>query len=403
MPVYVYKARSQQGELKKGLIEAINEEVAANILREHGLIPTSIKSKDDTFSLERFTGSLTKIKTKEKLFFTRQLATMINAGLPIVQALNTLGEQISNKKFKEIILQVAGDVEGGLALSEALSRFPDVFPKVYIALVRSGEVSGTLDKVLMNLATQMEKDYSVVSRVRSAFYYPAFILVAMTAVIFLMMIYVIPQLTGIFQEAGAQLPITTRLMIGLSNFLVNFWYLVFILIIGAIVGFRSYINSEVGRRSWDNFKIKAPLIKNLLRQIYMERFTRTLGLLMESGLSVLDALDITSDVVGNVIFKEIILKVKSKVEVGENISENLKEYPEFPTLVSQMIAVGEETGQIDDICLRLSRFFEEEVDNAIKGLTSLIEPILMVFMGVAVGILVSAIIMPIYQLAQVIS
>jgi len=403
MPVYVYKARSQQGELKKGLIEAINEEVAANILREHGLIPTSIKSKDDTFSLERFTGSLTKIKTKEKLFFTRQLATMINAGLPIVQALNTLGEQISNKKFKEIILQIAGDVEGGLALSEALSRFPDVFPKVYIALVRSGEVSGTLDKVLMNLATQMEKDYSVVSKVRSAFYYPAFILVAMTAVIFLMMVYVIPQLTGIFQESGAQLPITTRLMISLSNFLVNFWYLVFILIIGAIVGFRSYINSEAGRRSWDNFKIKAPLIKNLLKQIYMERFTRTLGLLMGSGLSVLDALDITSDVVGNVIFKEIILKVKSKVEVGENISENLKEYPEFPTLVSQMIAVGEETGQIDDICLRLSRFFEEEVDNAIKGLTSLIEPILMVFMGVAVGILVSAIIMPIYQLAQVIS
>lgn len=403
MPVYVYKARNQQGELKKGLIEAINEEVAANILREHGLIPTLIKSKEDTFSLEKLRDSLTKIKTKEKLFFTRQLATMINAGLPIVQALNTLGEQISNKKFKEIILQIAGDVEGGLAFSEALSRFPDVFPKVYVALVKSGEVSGNLDKVLMNLATQMEKDYSVISKVRSAFYYPAFILVAMTAVIFLMMIYVIPQLTGIFQESGAQLPITTRLIISLSNFLVNFWYLVFILIIGAIFGFRSYINSEAGRRVWDNFKIKAPLIKNLLRQIYMERFTRTLGLLMQSGLSVLDALDITSEVVGNVIFKEIILKVKSKVEIGENISENLKQYPEFPTLVPQMIAVGEETGQIDDICLRLSKFFEEEVDNAVKGLTSLIEPVLMVFMGIAVGILVSAIIMPIYQLAQVIS
>lgn len=402
MPVYSYKARTQQGELKKGLIEAINEEVAANILRDHGLVPTSIKPKEEEFSLDRILESLSKIKTKEKVFFTRQLATMVNAGLPLVQALNTLAEEIPNKKFKEVIYQIAGDVEGGMALSEALGRFPDIFPKVYIALVRSGEVSGSLDKVLNNLALQMEKDYSLISKIKSAFYYPAFILIAMVAVIFLMMVYVIPQLTEIFQESNVQLPLTTRLIVGLSNFMVNFWYLVLVLFIGMIFGFRVYINTEAGRRTWDAFKIKFPLIKKLVREVYMERFTRTFGLLMQSGLSVLDALDIASDVIGNTIYKEIILKIKKKVEVGEKISENLKEYPEFPILVAQMMAVGEDTGQIDEVCLRLSRFFEEEVDNTVKGLTSLIEPVLMVILGVGVGILVGSIIMPIYQLAQAI-
>lgn len=402
MPIYFYKARTQEGEFKKGMIEAVNEDVAATILKDHGLIPTAIVRKEESFSLDRFLEQLNKIKTKEKVIFTRQLATMITAGLPLVQALNTLGEQIPNKKFKEIILQVASDVEGGTSLSEALSRFPDVFPKVYTSLIKSGEVSGNLDKVLSNLATQMEKDYSLTGKVKSAFYYPAFILLAMVVVVFLMMIYVIPQIKGLFAEAGASLPFITQALIAISNFFVNFWYLVLALILGAIVGVRIYINTENGREIWDRLKIKLPLFKELIKQIYMVRFSRTVGLLIQSGLSILEALDITSEVVGNVIYKKIILEVKSKVEVGESISENLKNREEFPTMVSQMIAVGEDTGQIDEICLRLSKFYEDEVDATVRGLTSLIEPVLMVIMGVGVGLLVAAIILPMYQLAQVI-
>lgn len=402
MPIYFYKARSQEGELKKGLIEAINEEVAANILRDHGFILTSIVRKEESFTWERLSEYFYKIKTKEKVVFTRQLATMINAGLPLVQALVTLGEQTQNKKFKEIILQISSDVEGGASLSESLSRFPDVFSKVYVSLIKSGEVSGTLDKVLGNLATQMEKDYSLISKVKSALYYPAFILIAMVVVVFLMMIYVIPQLKSLFVEVGAQLPFITRVLITISNIFVNFWYLMLSLFAGAIVGFRIYINTEKGRKMWDSFKIQVPLLKELIKQIYMVRFSRTLGLLIQSGLSILEALDITSEVVGNVIYKEILQKVKGKVEVGENISDNLKEYEEFPQMVPQMVAVGEDTGQIDDICLRLSNFYEDEVDATVKGLTSLLEPVLMVVMGIGIGLLVAAIIMPIYQLAQVI-
>ncbi len=402
MPTYLYKARTKKGELKKGEITAIDEESAATLLKEHDLTLTELVPAEKATPWEKLSAALQRIKAKDKVVLTRQLATMIKSGLPIVQALKILADQTTNQKLKDILTEITSEVEGGTSLSESMSRFPEAFSKVYIAMIRSGEASGNLDDVLVRLADQMEKDYETTSKIKSALLYPGFIFGALILAGAVMMIFVVPQLEGLFKESGVSLPWTTKLLILVSNILSNDWWLILIALLGVIFLTRSIIQTEEGRKIWDRIKLSLPIIGPILKKIYMSRFARTLGTLTGGGIHILEALEITGEAIGNTIYQQGLQEARDQVENGIALAIPLRANENFPPMVSQMVSVGEQTGKIDEILIKLANFFEGEIDAATKGLTSLIEPILIVIMGAGVGILIASIIMPIYNLAQVI-
>ncbi len=403
MPTYEYKARDEKGRERTGIVDAISEEVAADLLKDYKLTVVSLNPRKEKLQLDKLLSIFGKVSAKEKVVFSRQLATMINAGLPIVQGLRILQEQVEKKQFKEVIFELANQVEGGSTFSSALAKYPKVFSNVYINLIKSGEVSGKLDEVLLRLAEQVEKDYDLQSKVKGAMYYPAFIIIALLLVGTVMIVFVIPQLESLFKEAGTELPFLTRMLLGLSKFIKNFWWLVIAVIITMIFGIKALIGTKEGRKFWDETKIRLPVFGPLSKKIYMARFTRTLATLIAGGLPILDALNITSDVIGNVVYKEGIDEAASQVESGVPMAAPLRRNKNFPIMVSQMISVGEQTGKVDEILNKLGDFFDNEVENMVKALSSLIEPILIIIMGIGVAILVLAIIMPIYNLAQVIA
>jgi type IV pilus assembly protein PilC len=399
MATFEYKAYDKEGNPKTGVVEASDQETAASLLRDLELTVTSLEIRVKRgFEIPISLGK--KVSSKELVVFSRQLATMINAGLPLVRALRILEEQSENKEFKKILDKVASDVEAGTSLSTAMNKDPKTFGKVYTTMVRSGEASGKLDNVLLRLAEQFEKNYAMISKIRSAMAYPVFILVALVGVAVLMIVMVVPQLKSLFEEAGVELPWTTKLLIAVSDFFSNYWWLAIILLVGFVFGFRFWISTKEGRKTWDRAKLKIPVFGNLAKKIYIARFTRTLGTLVAGGLPILEALEITSEAVGNTLYKEGIEDTAKKVEAGVGIGITLRKNKNFPIMVSQMIDVGEKTGNIDEILGRLADFFESEVDALTKTLSSLLEPILMVIMGVGVGLIVAAVIMPIYGLVQ---
>jgi len=398
---FEYKAYDEKGNSKNGIVEATDQEAAVSLLRNMGLTVTSLNIQ--TKSALKINISIgKKVKTKEIVVFSRQLATMIEAGLPLVRALRILQEQSENKEFQKILDKIASDVEAGTSLSAALAKYPKTFNKVYTTLIHSGEASGRLDEVLLSLADQQEKDFSMMSKIRSAMAYPAFILIMLVGVAVLMLVMVVPQLKSIFEEAKVALPLPTRILLAIANFITHYWWLLIIIIVGLVLGFRFWISTPSGRRTWDAAKLRIPIFGNLAKKIYMTRFNRTLGTLVKGGLPILEALDITADAVGNTVYKEAILATAKKVEAGVGIGITLKKYKIFPGMVSQMVDVGEKTGNIDEILNRLALFYESETDAMIKSLSSLLEPILLIIMGVGVAFIAIAVIMPIYGLVQVI-
>ena len=400
MATFTYKSRDSQGGLRQGTVEAVSQQAAVDVLREHNLIVTAITETSGGAAPEALGGLFKRVPTKEKVIFARQLSTMINSGLPIVQALNILAEQTPNKNFKTIIGNVAGDVEGGLSFSESIAKYQRVFSQIFVNLVKSGEASGKLDEVLDRLATQMEKDYAVVREIKGAMYYPAFILVAIFVVAAVMMVFVIPQLKSLFDESNVKLPFVTQMLIAISGIVQSFWWLILILMVGGIWSFFYFIRTPTGRPLWDQTKLKIPVLGNLSRKIYVARFARTLGTLIAGGLPILDALRIVSGAVGNTIYKDAILEAAKEVESGVSLTVPLKKSGVFPAMVPQMVQVGEQTGKVDEILFKLADFFDREVDTMVKSLSTLLEPILMVVMGIGVGLLVAAIILPIYNLAS---
>ncbi len=401
MPNFQYKAYDKNGNPKNGIVEATDQESAINLLRNLGLTVTSLEVEvKSTLNTNLSIGK--KVKTKEIVVFSRQLATMINAGLPLVRALRILQDQSANKEFQKILDKIASDVEAGTSLSQALSKYPKTFNKVYVTMIRSGEASGRLDEVLLRISDQQEKDFNMMSKIKSAMAYPAFILVMLVGVVVLMMVMVVPQLKIIFEQSNVQLPLPTRILLAISNFTTHYWWLLIIIIISVVFGFRFWISTPSGRRAWDAAKLKIPVFGKLAELIYMTRFTRTLGTLVTGGLPILEALDITADAIGNTLYRDAIQDTAKKVEAGVGIGTTLRKKKIFPVMVSQMIEVGEKTGNIDQILDRLSQFYENETDTMIKTMSSLLEPILMIIMGIGVGFLAIAIIMPIYGLVQVI-
>jgi type II secretory pathway component PulF len=395
---FSYQSRDSKGALRTGTVEAVSMQNAQEILQQHGLIVIKILPVSRMNILEKLS-FLERVSMKELVMFSRQLATLINAKVPIVQSLKILELQVSSRKLRKIINEVATKVESGDSLSAAITNYPQVFNNLYVNLVHAGELSGTLDEALLYLATQTEKDYDLRSKVIGALTYPAFIVSALVIVGFLMFLYVLPPMVAILQESNVELPITTKILIFITDLMQGYWALILLGLIGSIVGFRFYIHTYGGRYFVDWLKIRLPIMGKLIKNIYMARFARNLSTLVAGGIPIVKALDSVADIVGNAVYRDIIFDASHQVQNGKSIALALVDREEFPPIVSQMVQIGESTGKLQDILEKLANFYEKEVDSVIKIMTTLIEPIVMMLLGLAVAVMVAGILLPIYNLA----
>ncbi len=398
MPYYNFQATNAAGELISGIVEAENEAGALALIRDQELKPVSVAERRIA-PWQVNIDFLQRITTKDLVIMSRQLAVMIDATLPLVEALHILTKQTRNPKLKRIISEVADEVEGGARLSLAFGKHPKLFSKFYISIIRSGETSGQLAEVINYLADQLEKDYDLKSRIRSAMMYPAFIMSGLFGVGILMMVYVVPKMTEILKEANTELPITTRILIGISDWMVNYWWLLLILIPTIIIGFRFSLRYKQVRYGFDWFKLHVPIFGSLSRQICVVRMTQSLSTLSAGKVPLVDALSVVRDIVGNAVYEDMIDQTVSAVRDGNSIASVFIKNKAVPDMVSQMMSVGEETGRLDDILVRLTNFYSREIDNLVRNMVTLIEPLVMIIMGVAVGVMVAAIILPMYTLS----
>lgn len=342
---------------------------------------------------------LNKVSIRDKALFTRALAAMINAGLPIVKALGILSKQTENKILSKIIKEVVKKIESGVAFSQALAYYPEVFDNVYVSSVRAAEASGKFDEILIELADQQEKEYKLTSAIKSALAYPIVIVVAMVIAVVILMIVVVPKIEMVFKDADISLPITTKVLIATSNFMINYWYILAIILVTVIFYLRYYLRTQPGKLFLGGFYVNFPILKKFFVNVYMTRFSRTLAMLVNAGVPIVEALKIVSKVVDNIIYERILTKAARQLERGVPMSVPIAEADQFPAIVSQMIAVGEQTGKIDEVMRSLSEFFEEETEKSVNILTSLLEPILLIIVGLGVAVIVVSIIVPIYQIS----
>lgn len=399
MKKYNYRAKDKQGKAVTGRVEASSPEVAAKLIRERELVLISLKPVRESplLMIRRLRG---KVSPSEVSTFTRQLATMVNAGLPITEALSILRTQ-ARGGMQAVVVQVLADVEGGEPFSKALSKHPKVFTPTYIALIKAGEAGGVMDKVLSRLADNLEKRQEFRGKVKGALIYPTIILIGMVVVGFIMVIFVVPRLTTLYTEFDAELPLPTRILIGISTLALKLWPLMLIALASGLYAFRLYSKTPRGRRKLDELLFKIPIMGELQRQIILAELTRSLSLMIGAGVSILEGLNITAGVVGNKVLSEALEDTAQQVEKGFPIAYSFARHKEaFPFILSQMIAVGEETGKMEEVLGKISHIFEVESDQKVKGLTSAIEPLVMIVLGLGVGFLVIAIILPIYNLTS---
>ena len=397
MKKYDYEARdSASNKIVKSVVQADSENAAAKLLTAQGFVPLKIELQDDkTNFFARFSGRIT---TKDKVVFTRQLATLIGAGLPLAQSLRTVQEQTTNKRMQEIVQEIISDVEGGKSLSDSFAKHPEAFNKVYVALVSAGETSGTMDDSLKRLAAQQEKDAAMMSKIRGAMMYPSIVLVVIILVIGFMLFTVVPQVEGLYRDLNKGLPFVTLMMIKVANFFSSLWWLVILAMIIGGYFLAQYLKTEQGIRTKDIFKLNVPIFKGMFRKMYMARFARTGQVLLSTGVPMLDMLRITSDAVNNVIISESILRASDKVKGGKALSASLSNEDYFLAMVPQMIKIGEQSGKIDEMMGKTAQVYEDELDEEIHALSTAIEPVLMVFLAIVAGTMVSAILLPIYGL-----
>jgi type IV pilus assembly protein PilC len=401
MAKFNWEARSKSGSMQKGVMEAPNFNAVEVQLKKFGFTGINIKEEgkglNKELKLPRFGGK--KINTKDLVVFTRQFATMIDSGLPLVQCLDILSAQQENANFKSIILNVKESVEGGSTFADALGKHPKAFDALYVNLVAAGEVGGILDTILSRLAAYMEKAMKLKKQVKGAMVYPATIMSIAAIVIAVILIFVIPTFAKMFTEFGSDLPAPTKFVIALSNFIVKYIIVIIGAFVGAVFVFKKYYATSGGRKKMDQLVLKAPIVGPLVRKVAVARFTRTLGTMVSSGVPILDGLDIVAKTAGNKVIEEAIYKVRQAISEGKTIAEPLAECGVFPPMVVQMISVGEATGAMDTMLNKIADFYDDEVDSAVGALTSMMEPMLMVFLGVTVGGLVIAMYLPIFKIA----
>jgi type IV pilus assembly protein PilC len=400
MPTYVYTGRNQMNQAVRGERSAQNRDQLESMLRKEQVTLLSIKEKGKDISVPRL-GATQKVKAKELAIFTRQFSVMIDAGLPLVQCLEILGQQQENKYFKQVLTQVRTDVESGMTLSDSLGRHPKVFENLYVNMVAAGETGGILDIILQRLSIYIEKIVKLKSDVISALIYPTAVIALAVVVISVIMIVVIPAFRNIFEGLigpGERLPLPTEIVIGISNFLASYWWVLGIVSGAIFFAVRSYYRTPNGQRRIDGIMLKLPIIGLILLKIAVARFSRTLATLLSSGVPILESLDITARTAGNMVVGDAISRVRTSIEQGQTIVEPLKASGVFPPMVCQMIAVGEQTGALDAMLSKIADFYEQEVDAAIANLLTLIEPVMIAFLGVTIGGIVIAMYLPLFML-----
>lgn len=402
MAVFEYKARTRRGEVLQDKVEGNDTASVVSGLRQQGLLVIDVKEQSvgNKDILEPFK----RVTADDVVIFTRQFSTMINAGLPIVRALNILSEQAANKKFEDIIVDVREDVEAGLSLSEALEKHPKVFNRLYVEMVRAGEVGGILDGVLLRIADQLEGDQDLRRKVKSAMTYPTVVLIMAILAAAVMLIFIVPIFAQMFEDLGGTLPLPTRIAMGLSDLLTGIGGLfVGALLIGGTYFFLKWKSTEQGRKVWDPVVLKIPAkIGDVVQKVALARFARTLGTLSSAGVPILQALEITANSSGNYVIERALLKSRDSIRQGIPIYTPLEDEPVFPPMVTRMIAVGEETGDLDGMLSKIGDFYESEVDATIKALTSIIEPLMIVVVGGIVGGIIVAMYLPMFQIFELI-
>jgi type IV pilus assembly protein PilC len=402
MPTYNWAGKTRDGLAKKGVIVANDVDGAMATLRSQAITPTTVKLKPKELS-EIFPVLQKKPTTKDLVMFTRQFATMIDAGLPLVQCLDILGTQQENAAFKRIILQIKGDVESGATFSDALAKHVKVFDRLYVNLVAAGEVGGILDTILNRLAAYLEKNEALRRKVKGAMVYPASVTVIAIVVVVVMLVKVIPVFEKMFSDFGGVLPAPTQMVISISHFMQS--YIIYMVIAFGAVAFalKRIYGTPGGRSVMDGMFLKAPIFGNLLRKVAVARFSRTLSTMLSSGVPILDALEIVARTAGNVVVEREILRTKGSIAEGKTIAEPLQGSKVFPGMVVQMIAVGEQTGAMDAMLGKIADFYDDEVDTAVDALTSLLEPLLMVGLGGSIGALLVAMYLPIFKIADAVN
>ena len=398
MLTYSYVASdSQTGKKVEAEVEAANEQAAAKILAERGLSPLDIKLKKEKSGLGAF---FSKVPDKQKVIFSRQLSTLVNAGLPLVQSLGTVGDQTTNKTLRATISKVISDVEAGSTFSNALANHPKVFNEIYISLIAAGEASGTLDKSLERLADQQEKDSDTVSRIRGAMIYPLIVLVVFIGVVAFLLTAVLPQVETLYKGLpGVRLPFLTRLLLSISHVLLQAWWIVLLLLVVSGILFVRWAKTAKGRWALDGLKMRIIVAAPMFKQLYMARFARVAATLVGSGVPMIKMLNTTSRAVGNEHVADSINKATEKVKGGTALSESLKGDPNFLELVPNMIRIGEQSGSLETMLLKVADYYDKEVDNKIKNISTAIEPLMMVFIGILALLIVAAVLLPIYSLA----
>lgn len=401
MPTFLWKGKTAGGETTAGELVAENRSQLVQMLRKRRISVVNVREKPKGLSIPFIKKK--SVSTKEMAVFTRQFATMIDAGLPLVQCLETIAKQSENKYLKEVLIQVTQDVEAGSTLADAMSRHKKVFNNLYTNMVEAGEAGGALDDILERLAVHIEKADALRRKVKGAMTYPLVVLcVALGAAVF-MLVFIIPTFARMFADFGAALPLPTRIVLGISYALRTFWWAIVTVIVGAIFGVRKLYSTPSGKRKIDALMLNSPIFGPLLRKTAVARFTRTLGTLITSGVPILTGLEITAETAGNEIVRSAVLATKAGIKEGDTIAKPLRTTGVFPPMVVQMVAVGEETGSLDEMLAKIADFYESEVDTAVDSLTSILEPLMIVLMGVLVGGMVVAMYLPMFKLVSVIA
>lgn len=398
MQTYKYSARNRlNNEIVKDIIVAANERDAKKALIENGLSVISISKNSDKLNIKD------KVSTKERIVFTRQLSALISVGLPTGQALRSIGDQLPASAMKNIVKTILVDIKGGKSLNQAMSRWPKVFNNIYLSIVAAGEASGTLDKSLLRLADQQEKDADILSKVKGALVYPAIVVVVIIGVVIFLLFTLMPQVQQLYQDLKEELPMMTQVMVSLTDFLKKYWWLVLAVLAIASYFFINFIKTERGKTFWDRMKLKVPVVKTLMIKLYMVRFCRTMEILLTSGVHMLESVEISASSIGNVMVEKEIMTGRKLVKSGKSLSEalgrtNRRGY--VPIFVSQMISIGEKSGKTDEMLGKTAIYYENEVDASIRALQQMIEPLLMMMLALVVGVMIMAVLLPIYNLSS---
>jgi type II secretory pathway component PulF len=399
MPLFSYQARTGTDQLVEGVVEASDENAAADVLLDRNLAVTSLRELRQPV-WQRSLTMLERVRARDRVVFFRQLSVLVSANVPIVQALRVLEAQVTNLTLKSAVSALADEVDGGAKLSQAMGRYEHIFSALEVSLIATGETSGKLDEILEYLATQEERDYDLTRKIRGAMIYPTIVVSLMVVVGATMVVFVIPKLTELLTQSGTTLPLPTRLLLGLAHVLTTWWWALLLLAAGGAVAGRLLIATPYGRWRWDSWKLRLPIFGKLLQRVYLVRFCRSLQTLLVGGVSLTQALAIVADVVGNVIYRQVISVTIKEVEDGNSIITALAQSPYVPAIVPQMMAIGEQTGKLDEILEKIAAFYSREVDGLVQNLSSLIEPLVIIAIAGGVGVLFAAVILPIYQLSS---